>query len=199
MNLFNSEAPSLKTHEIAHAFRGLGWIGLGLQALLGFLPILVLVSNILTKPARQTGGWSFGLWLAIICLITLGFSLYWCFRYIVIARKLTNRNLRPAKADVIRNLKIGLLANIGIMTLALLIALSRVTTITFKLLTLPQGATVVTPNQVGTSVGAAGALVTPSNMIAIQAMLSTIAAGLVGAVVALLLLFIVELHRNSYE
>lgn len=199
LNLFNSESPSLKPQEIAYVFRGLGWLGLGLQALLGFLPILVLVSNILTKPARQTGGWSLGLWLAIVCLIILGFSLYWCFRYVQIASRLSDRNLRPAKAKVIRSLKIGLLANIGIMAIALLIALSRVTSLTFKMLTLPQGATVVTPNQIGTSVGAAGALITPSNMIAVQAMLCTIAAGLVGAVVALLLLLVVGLHRNSYD
>lgn len=199
LNLFNPEAPSLRTQEIARAFRALGWIGLSLQALLGFLPILVLVSNILTNPAQQTGGWSFGLWMAIVCLIILGFSLYWCFRYVRLGVRLSTRNLRPAKADIVRDLKIGLLANLGVMAIALLIALSRVGTLTFKMLTLPQGATVVAPNQVGTTVGVAGALITPSNMIAIQAMLCTIAAGMVGAIVALLLILVVGLHRSSYE
>ncbi|WP_088888802.1 DUF3611 family protein [Leptolyngbya ohadii] len=197
LNFFDPEAPNPKPHEIAHAFRWLGWTGLGLQSLLGFLPILVLIGNILAKPTGQTGGWSFGLWLAIACLIILGFSIYWCFRYIQVGNRLPNRNLRPAKANVIRDLKIGLLANIGIMAIALLVALSRVGTLTVKMLTLPQGATVVAPNQIGTTLGPAGALITPSNMIAIQAMLHTIAAGLVGAVVALLLLFLVGQHRSS--
>jgi hypothetical protein len=64
------------------------------------------------------------------------------------------------------------------------------------MLTLPQGGTVIAPNQIGTTVAAPGALITPSNMIAIQAMINAIAAGLVGAIVALLLLYQVGQHRN---
>lgn len=198
-NFLNSEAPGPTPQQIARSFRWLGWAGFWLQALLGFIPILVLVTNVLSKPGQQqqTGGFSLGLWLAILCLVVLLFSIYWCFRYTKLADKLVIRDLRPAKSEVIRDLKLGLLANIGIMAIAVLIALSRVATLTIKMLTLPQGATVITPNQLGTTLASPGALITPSNMIAIQAMINTIAAGLVGLIVALLLLYQVWQHRNS--
>ncbi|NKB18102.1 MAG: DUF3611 family protein, partial [Pseudanabaena sp. CRU_2_10] len=97
-----------------------------------------------------------------------------------------------------RDLKLGLSANIGSMAIAVLIAMVRVGELTFKMLALPQGATVITPNQTRTMV-TQGALIAPSNMIAIQAMVNTIAAGLVGVVVALLLLYLVGQHHNPQE
>ncbi|HEY9662747.1 MAG TPA: DUF3611 family protein [Allocoleopsis sp.] len=197
-NFLNPEAPSPSPQQIARSFRWLGWIGFWLQALLGFIPILVVVGNVVTKPV-QTGGFSFGLWLAVICLIILFFSTYWCFRYTQLANKLESRDLRPAKSQVIRDLQLGILANVGIMAIAVLIALSRVGALTFKMLTLPPGATVITPNPIGTTVATPGAMIAPSNMIAIQAMINAIAAGLVGLVVALLLLYQVGQHRKSYE
>jgi hypothetical protein len=199
LNFLNPEAPSPTPRQIAQSFRWLGWTGLWLQALLGFIPILVLVTTVLSRSGQQIGGWSLGLWLAIACLATLLFSVYWCFRYTQLARRLETRDSRPAKAEVIRDVKLGLVANIGMMAVALLIALSRVGGLTFKMLTLPQGATVITPNPVGSTVASPGALITPSNMIAIQAMINTIAAGLVGTVVALLLLYHVGQHRSSND
>jgi hypothetical protein len=190
-----SESTSLTPQQIAYSLRWLGWVGFWLQALLGFIPILVVVANVLSRPGQQQTG---GLWLAILCLIILLFSTYWCFRYTRLANQLESRDLRPAKSQVIRDLKLGLLANIGTMVLAVLIALSRVGALTFKMLTLPQGATVIAPNQIGTTVAAPGALITPSNMIAIQAMINVIAAGLVGVIVALLLLYQVGKHRTSH-
>jgi hypothetical protein len=197
-NFLNPEAQSPSPQQIARSFRWLGWSGFWLQALLGFIPILVVIGNVVTKP-MQTGGFSFGLWLAVICLMILLFSTYWCFRYTQLANKLENRDLRPAKSQVIRDLKLGILTNIGIMVIAVFIALSRVGALTFKMLTLPPGATVITPNQIGTTVATPGAMIAPSNMIAIQAMINTIAAGLVGLVVALLLLYQVGQHRKSYD
>lgn len=200
LKFFDSEASGLTPQEIARSFRWLGWLGLWLQALLGFIPILVVVANVLARPSQQqVGGSSIGLIVAIVCLIILVFSTYWCFRYTQLAGKLEERDLRPAKVQVIQKVRIGLVANISVMTLAVLIALWRVGTLTFKMLTLPQGATIVAPNQIGTTLAAPGALITPSNMIAIQAMVSTIAAGLAGTIIALMLLHQVGQHRNSYE
>ncbi len=192
-----TEAPSPTPRQIARSLRWLGWTGFWLQAFLGFIPILVVITNVLSKPQRQTGGTSFGLGLAIVCLVILFFSIYWCFRYTKLANRLETPDLRPAKADVTRDLKLGVLANLGIMSSAVVIALVRVGELTFKMLTLPQGATVIAPNQIGTTLASPGALITPSNMIAIQAMICTIAAGLIGTVVALLLLYQIGQHRNS--
>jgi hypothetical protein len=195
LSLLDPEAPSPTPREIARSFRWLGWLGFWLQALFGFIPTLVVVTAAMFGPARQQV-FSFGLWLAIACLAILLFSIYWSFRYTQLATQLENPDLRPAKSQVFRDLKIGLLANISTMIIALAIALSRVGELTFKLLTLPQSATVVSPNQVGTTLSAPGALITPSNMITIQAMIHAIAAGLAGVIVTLLLIYQLGQHRS---
>jgi Protein of unknown function (DUF3611) len=195
-DFLKAESANPTPQQIARACRWLGWIGFGLQALLGFIPILVVVTTVLFNPGQpQRSGLSVGLWLAIACLIILLFSIYWCFRYTQLANRLEIRDQRPAKSQVIQDLKLGLLANLGIMAIAVLIALSRVGELTFKMLILPQGATVITPSPTGRLV-AQGAVITASNMIAIQALINAIAAGLVGVIVALLLLYQVGQHRN---
>jgi hypothetical protein len=195
-NFLNPEAPSPTTRQIAQSFRWLGWIGFCLQALFGFIPILVVVMVVLFTPAYQRLGLPFGVWLAIACLFILIFSIYWCFRYTLLASKLEVPDLRPGKSQVYHELTLGLLANLGLIAIAVTIALFRVGGLTFKMLTLPQGSTVIAPNPTMTTV-TQGALITPSNMIAIQAMINAIAAGLVGVIVALLLLYQVGQHRNS--
>ncbi|MBW4550164.1 MAG: DUF3611 family protein [Aphanocapsa sp. GSE-SYN-MK-11-07L] len=198
-DFLKAEAASPTPQQIARSCRWLGWIGFSLQALLGFIPILVVVTTVLFNPRQQQqSGFSVGLWLAIACLIILIFSIYWCFRYTQLANRLEIRDLRPAKSQVIQDLKLGLLANLGIMAIAVLIALSRVGELTFKMLILPQGATVITPSPTGRLV-AQGAMITASNMIAIQALINAIAAGLIGVIVALLLLYQVGQHRNLQD
>ena len=196
-NFLNPEAPGLKPREIARSFRWLGWIGFWLQAALGFVPLMVIVSSILFRPVQQRNVFSFGLWLAIACLAALIFSIFWCFRYTQLARQLEDPDARPAKSKVMRDLKLGLVTNFGIMAIAVLIALLRVGELTFKMMTLQQGATVVAPNPIGTTLATTGTLITPSNMIAIQAMVNAMAAGLVGAIVALLLIYQVGQHRRN--
>ncbi|EKQ66787.1 Protein of unknown function (DUF3611) [Leptolyngbyaceae cyanobacterium JSC-12] len=198
-DFLNPESSSPTTQQIARSFRWLGWVGFLLQALLGFIPILVVVMNVLFNPMQRQIGFSFGLWLAIACLVILIFSIYWCFHYTQIGNRLEDRDMRPAKTQVIQDLRQGLVANIGVMILAVIIALTRVGELTFKMLTMPQSGTVIVPNQVGTTVASPSALVTPSNLIAIQAMINAIAAGLVGVIVALLLLYQVGQHRNPKD
>ncbi|MBW4622654.1 MAG: DUF3611 family protein [Cyanosarcina radialis HA8281-LM2] len=190
------KVPNPTTQQIAQSFRWLGWLGFWLQVLLGFIPILVVVTTILFSPNQGQLGLSFGMSLAIVCLLVLCFSIYWCYRYTRVGNKLKAPDLRPAKANVIRDLKVGLIANLGTIGISVLIALLRVGELTFKMLRLPQGATVVTPAPVGTTI-APGALITASNMITIQATINAIAAGLVGAIVALLLLYQVGRHHSS--
>jgi hypothetical protein len=172
----------------------LGWIGFWLQAVLGLIPLLVVLGLVFSRLGQWSGGlFSLGLWLAVLCLGFLIFSTYWSFRYTRMARRLEAPEARPSKSGVKRTLRIGLLANLAVMAIAVLIALGRVSQLTFRMLTVPQGATVVTPNQTM----AQGALVSPSNMLAIQAMVYAIAAGLVGVIIALLLIQQVSRHRNA--
>lgn len=181
--------------QVGRYFRWFGWAGFWLQTLLGIIPLLVLIVTV----ASRGGPLSLGLVLATLGLVLLCFSIYWCFRYIQIGKNLVRSETRPTKASVLRDLRLGLTINFGIMVLAVLVALWRVAELTIRMLTLPQGATVIAPTQVGGTAVAPGAFVTPSNMIAIQAMVNTIAAGLVGAIMAFLLLYVVRQHRNVDE
>ncbi len=189
----NPQSSSPTPKQIARWCRQLGWLGVVLQGVLGFIPLLVVVVRIFTS--QQGRGFGPGLWLAIFCLIVLLFSIYWCFRYIRLAARLEHADRRPSKPAVKRTLKIGLLTNLLIVVISTLFALWRVTTLTVQMLTVPQGATVVTPNQLA----GPGALITPANMVTLYAMISTIAAGLVGLIVALLLIYQVGRHRLAQD
>jgi hypothetical protein len=189
-----SGSSSPTPEQIARNCRRLGWVGFWLQAVLGLIPLLVVLGLVFSRLGQWPGGlFSLGLWLAILCLGFLIFSTYWSFRYTRMARRLEVPEARPSKSGVKRTLRVGLLANLAVMAIAVLIALGRVSQLTFRMLTVPQGATVVAPNQLV----AQGALVSPSNMLAIQAMVYAIAAGLVGVIIALLLIQQVSLHRNA--
>lgn len=193
MNFFSFRSASPSPNDIARWCRRLGWVGLILQAVLGFIPLLVVITRIFT--GQQIGRFGGGVWLAIVCLLVLLFSIYWCFRYTRIAARLAQPDRRPSKSAVQRSLKLGLLSNLAILALATLIALWQVSAMTLRLLAVPQGATVIAPNAAVPS----AALITPSNMIAVYAMVSTIAAGLVGLMVALLLIYLVSRHHVAQD
>lgn len=184
VNFFKSDIPPINPHRMASSLRRLGWIGFWLQVALGFIPILVLIIKVLSGQSRVNT--SLGLFLAIACLLTLLLAMYWCFHYVRLARKLEDTQMRPAKVAVIRSLWIGLTINIVGMICAVLIAMKLIGTLTLKMLKLPQGATIITPGTAG-SINQSP-LLTPSDMITIQAMINTIAAELVGIIIALLLL-----------
>lgn len=191
-----SGSSSPTPRQIARNCRRLGWVGFWLQVLLGVIPLLVVLVLVLSRLGQWAGGlFSLGLWLAVLCLGFLIFSTYWSFRYTQLAGRLEVPESRPSKSGVKRALRTGLLANLAVMTIAGLIALGYVSQLTLRMLTVPQGATVVTPNQAVTQ----GALVSPSNMLAIQAMVHAIAAGLVGVIIALLLIQQVSRHRNASD
>lgn len=193
MNFFSIGSKTPTPEDIARWCRRLGWVGLVVQALLGFIPLLVTITRIFTS--QRTGGFGWGLWLAMACLLVLLFSIYWCFRYTRLAARLMQPDHRPPKSAVKRALKLGLLSNLAILSLSTLVALGQVSAMTLRLLAVPQGATVLAPNAVVPS----AALITPSNMIAIYAMISTIAAGLVGLIVALMLIYLVGRHRIAQD
>lgn len=193
-NICRVGSGSLTPEQIARTCQQLGWIGFWLQVFLGLIPLLVVLLAVVSRLGQWTGSiFSLGLWLAILCLGFLVFSTYWSFRYTRMARRLRGTESRPSKSGVNRSLRIGLLTNLTVMTLAVLIALGQVTQMTIRMLTVPQGAAVVVPNQAGTQ----GALVSPSNMLAIQALVHAIAAGLIGVIIALLLIQQVSRHRNA--
>jgi hypothetical protein len=184
-NFFTANTAPLSLPRLAHSLRRLGWIGLLLQGLLGLIPILVLIVRVITHYTQNPP--SLGLFLAISCLLALLLAMYWCFHYVRLAHKLETAKLRSAQGAVIRALGIGLTINIVGMVCAVLIAIAKTATLTINMLRLPQGATIITSEVVGNR-GNQVSLITPSDMITLQAMINTIAASLVGIIIALLLL-----------
>lgn len=185
VNFFKSNAAPLSLSGLAHHLRRLGWLGLGLQGLFGLIPILVLIIRVITHYSRSPA--SVGLFLAVACLLALLLAMYWCFHYVRLARKLETARLRSAQGTVIRVLWTGLIINIVGMVCAVLIAIAKTATLTINMLRLPQGATIITSEAVGNRANQVS-LITPSDMITLQAMINTIAAELVGIIIALLLL-----------
>jgi uncharacterized membrane protein YidH (DUF202 family) len=184
-DFFQSNKTALSLPHLAHSLRRLGWIGLGLQGILGFIPILVLIVRVLTRYTQSSP--SLGLLLAVICLLALLLAMYWCFHYVGLADKLEKGKLRSAQGTVIRTLGVGLTINIVGMICAVLIAIAKTATLTLNMLRLPQGATIITTQATGNGV-TQGSLITPSDMIILQALINTIAAELAGIIIALLLL-----------
>ena len=118
-----SDSPTLK--QIASTFRLIGWISFWSQlvltivssAILLFAPIASRGVNSANNP-----GTNVGVVLAVCGLAVLGFNMYWAFlRYIPIGRRLQGAAAaRPKKAEAIQVLRIGLVASLVGILLALL-------------------------------------------------------------------------------
>ena len=181
-----------RIHQLAGDFRRLGWIGFGLQAILGFIPLFMLLFVLFFKPNINPGvrGSSLvGVILSYICLTALVFTTYWCFRYTQVSKNLEKPGHRPQKNEVIRCLWIGLAANIIGMICAVFIGMIQIGNILLKILLLPPGSSTIFQPAPGAAVLSPGLIFTPFDMIAMQAIMNTIAAELVGIIVALWLLF----------
>lgn len=185
-------ASSTRIHQLASEFRRLGWLGFALQITLGIIPLFMLVFVLFFKTnitPRGRGLSLFGIIFCYGCLLALVFTIYWCYRYTRISKKLENNLLRPQRKEVIRCLWIGLIANIIGMGCAVLVGMSQIGSFLLKTLLLPPGSAAIYNPIPGATVINPGSIITPFDMIAMQAIINTIAAELVGIIVALWLLF----------
>ncbi|MGB3534567.1 MAG: DUF3611 family protein [Microcoleaceae cyanobacterium] len=180
----NNPAPATNSSNLqglANAFRRWGWIGFWMQVILGLIPILILSFALLFRnlPNSEAAGNSvLFIVLAAACLLALLFALYWCFRYTRLSKKLARSDKHPAKAEVIRCLWIGLLANVVGMSFAVVVSLGQIGTLLFKMLFLVPTLSVYNPRT----------FIAPFDVITMQAMINTIAAELIGIMIALWLL-----------
>ncbi|MGB3510422.1 MAG: DUF3611 family protein [Microcoleaceae cyanobacterium] len=199
-NFLKSDSSPPTLQQITFAFRRWGWVGFWVQIVFAFIPVLILIfalfinNNLAESQAQKL---YVGEFLAFGCLLALIFTIYWCFRYVQLSKKLEDPQARPSKAEVIQCLWIGLVANVIGMVFAVIVAMGRVITLLWQMLSIPQGAVrLTTPGTQETFVNR-GTVVVPLHMVGIQAMLSTIAAELVGIVVALWLLRLVSQHHSD--
>ena len=178
-NFLKQDSSPLNVQQIAFAFRRWGWVGFWAQVVFAFIPVLILIFAIFfsNNPADSRAEKLYvGEFLAFACLLALMFTIYWCFRYVQLSKKLENPQVRPPKAEVIQCLWIGLVANIIGMFCAVLVGMGRVATLLWQMLSIPQGALRLTTPGTQQAVLNRGTIVVPIHMVGIQAMLSTIAA-----------------------
>ena len=195
--LMQDSSPSVQ--EIAFAFRRWGWVGFWVQIVFGFIPIIILIFALFfhnNSTDSTAGNLYIGEFLAFGCLLALVFTIYWCFRYVQLSKKLENPQLRPPKIEVIQCLWIGLISNILGMLCAVIVSMGRVATLLWQMLSIPQGASVISTPGSNQAVINRGTLIVPLHMVGIQAMLSTIAAELAGIIVALWLLHLLGKHHS---
>ncbi len=187
--MFNRLSTPSSPRQIAVNFRYLGWIGFWCQVVLGSIPvILVTFQWFFSSKPQRIGVPDSGNILSFIDILTLIFTIYWCFRYTQLASKLEDSHQRSVKVRIIREVWIGIIANIVVILLAALIGMVTVGGLLYVILSLPQGAaTILQPAPGGTMINQ-GPIIVPMDMLGLLAVMNVILAGLVGVIISLWLL-----------
>jgi hypothetical protein len=133
--------------RLARQFSRLGWVGFWIQLALLTIPLLLLVYVLFVRSpgSPQRMGIDLSNYLSYGSLLVMIFTAFWFFRYTRVGARITDPDLRPARAAVERTLWIGLWASgLGIVfSMALLF--SAVGRLLFILLANPQTGIMVAP------------------------------------------------------
>jgi hypothetical protein len=159
-----------KRERIANTLRLVGWVSLWLQLALGAACVLMVLfavsgrnfSQIVTRTPNTpsaglvnstptpTPGSGLGIFWAFCGILALLFSIYLFFRVTRFARRLHNPNpaLHPKKTEVIKLLKIVVVASLVGMLLTILGGGSSVGVLLEKSIAQPQGVAIYDPNRI---------------------------------------------------
>lgn len=175
--------------KIAAQLRRIGWVGFWLQLVLAVVSTLIFLFAI---PFASTGasnpGTGGSLLFAIGGLLVLYGSTFWSFRYVTIARKLKNPDLRPKKIETIKTIRWGIMASLTGMGLSVLGAESIAGTLLGKSLSLAQPFAVYSPD-------ALSKIIQPLDIFIVLANTHTITAHFIGMLGSLMLLS--QITRSS--
>lgn len=176
--------------QIAKLFRYLGWIGFWSQAILATIPIILLLFQLFFS-TNKIGFNSFDSEniFSFLDILTLLFTIYWCFRYTklaILVEKLPLNNSSQVK--VIQQVWIGIIANIIVMLLAVLIGLITLGNLLYIILSIPQAAGMILPTSSEATLISHNSIITPMDILGLLAVMNVILAGLIGEIVSLFLL-----------
>lgn len=159
------------------------WLQLALGAISSFALFFAMFSQNFTAETSNPGI-GFGIFLAIVGILLLGFRVYWAFRYRHLAKRLQapNSELHPRKEDIIQVLRIGLIVSLVGILIAFLATEVSVDVVLAKALAQPQGVAVYTPETVIRSL----------DICVVLANVNMIGAHFVGSVTSLGLLYWLE-------
>ncbi len=174
-------------HSLASSFFRLGWIGFWVQVIFGSIPILLMVYYLAfsTSTSVIRSGFPFIEYFTIANLLVLLFTLFWSYRYTMLARKLADPARRPSQLSVIRTVWTGVVASTGAMLLSSIILILEGGNLLFNFLKAPQGG-IPTIQTAGAS---ADYLVTTIDMVSLMALIMTQFAELLVLIFSLWLLF----------
>jgi len=158
-----------KLHDIGVTFRLTGWATFWLQIGFAIVSALILVFAVTGQnfSDENTPGIGVGIFWAVCSVLVLLFSIFLSFRYTRTGKLLLNDNQHnPHKADVIRVLRLALVASLVGMLLAILGGGATLGVLLGKVLAQPQGLAVYDPEKI---VRALDILVAMANMTGITA------------------------------
>jgi len=170
---------------IGQTFRLTGWISFWIQLVLGVVSgIIVLLFGIFSQKAGSPSnnpGTGFGIFLAICGLVVLAAGIYLAYRYTRIGSQLLsgNPNNRPRKIETVQVLRLGIMVDLLGILLTLLGAQAIVGTLVARSIS-PQAVTaqLIDPNRI----------ISPLDMLVVQANTNTILAHFAGLIASLWLL-----------
>ena len=174
--------------QIAANLRRLGWIGFWCQLILGSIPVILLTFQWIFSKEQTMAGFDITNIFSFIDIMTLLFTIFWCFGYTQLGKKLEKGEKSPKKAKVLRTIWIGITANLGFILLAVLIGIITLGRLLYIILSLPQGATTILQPVPGGTMVNPGLVIVPMDILGLLAIMNVILAGLVGVTISLWLL-----------
>lgn len=146
-----SHPPTKK--EFATTFRVVSrfsfWIQLALGSVSGIALLFAFFSRNLTAQTNNSGI-GFGIFLAVLGILLLGFRVYWAWRYRILAKRLQTPNsaIHPKKEDIIKVLRLGLIVSLVGLLIAFVGSEVTVVVVLAKALAQPQGVAVYNPESI---------------------------------------------------
>ncbi|MEG4277167.1 DUF3611 family protein [Microcoleus sp. MON1_C1] len=125
------------------------WIQLFLGAVSGIVLLFAMLGRNMGEQTNNAGI-GFGVVLAIIGLLLLGFRIFWDFRYRLLGRLLhaENSQVYPSKEHITHTLRIGLVSSLVGVLIAFVASEETVAVVLAKTLSQPQAMTAYSPENV---------------------------------------------------
>jgi hypothetical protein len=148
----NSSQPPTR-QQFATTFSLAGRIGFWVQLALGAVSGISLFFALFSRSVGERTSSpviGFGIFLAVVGILVLGFRVYWAFRYRRLAKRLQmpDSSLHPTKEDIVKVLRTGLIASLIGLLLAFLAAEVTVAAVLGKVLAQPQGVAIYNPRNI---------------------------------------------------
>jgi hypothetical protein len=181
------EHDALKDAKLAKVFSKLGWSGFWLQLVIGAIPVGLLIYFFVFSPS--TSGTRSGLpviaYLTIANLLLLAFTLFWSYRYTLIAKRITDPSTRPSDKSIVGTVWTGINAGILGILCSMVLMFIESAQLLFYFLSAPQAGVPV----IQTTGGGSASWVSAADIVSLMALILTLFAELLVLAFSLRLLF----------